>query len=72
MERQQKVKEDLYIFLLNKREENALNGAMTDSNARIIDSPSGSDNPVYPASLERLPWSRMWVGITYNCSTAII
>lgn len=54
VERQQKVKEDLYIFLLNKREENALNGAMTDSNARIIDSPSGSDNPISPMRLRKL------------------
>ena len=39
VERQQKVKESLYIFLLNKREENALNQAMVDNNARIIDPP---------------------------------
>ena len=54
VERQQKVKEDLYIFLLNKREENALNGAMTDSNARIIDSPSGSESPVYPGKFRNM------------------
>lgn len=54
VERQQKVKEDLYIFLLNKREENALNGAMTDSNARIIDSPSGSESPVYPGKFRKM------------------
>lgn len=52
--RQQKVKEDLYIFLLNKREENALNGAMTDSNARIIDSPSGSMAPISPKRFNKM------------------
>lgn len=35
VERQQKVKEELYLFLLNKRE-NALQKAMTENNARII------------------------------------
>lgn len=54
VERQQKVKEDLYIYLLNKREENALNGAMTDSNARIIDSPSGSERPISPVRLKKI------------------
>src|SRR5690606_22273167 len=37
IERQQKVKEELYLYLLNKREENAINQAMTDDNLRIID-----------------------------------
>ena len=47
-ERQQKIKESLYIFLLNKREENALTQAMVDNNARMIDSAEGSGNPIYP------------------------
>lgn len=46
--RQQKVKEDLYVFLLNKREENALNQAMTEDNILIIDPASGAAGPVYP------------------------
>ncbi len=54
VERQQKVKEELYIFLLNKREENAINQAMTDDNIRIIDSASGSDWPIYPNKLKKL------------------
>ena len=58
VERQQKVKEDLYIYLLNKREENALNGAMTDSNARIIDSPTGSKSPISP-----IRFSKMGMGV---------
>src|SRR5690606_4199109 len=44
VERQQKVKEDLYIFLLNKREENTINQAMADDNIRLIDPVYGSDS----------------------------
>ena len=36
IERQQEIKEALYVFLLNKREENALTRAMVDNNAQII------------------------------------
>lgn len=49
--RQQKIKEELYLFLLNKREENALRQAVTQSNARIVDSARGSDTPVAPRSM---------------------
>jgi capsular exopolysaccharide synthesis family protein len=48
IERQQKIKEELYLYLLNKREENALSQAMTESSARIIDPATGSKNPVAP------------------------
>ncbi len=54
VERQQKVKEELYVFLLNKREENALNKAMTDDNIRIIDPASGSDAPIYPVRFKKV------------------
>lgn len=46
--RQQKIKEELYLYLLNKREENALSLAITESNARIVDSAYGSNVPVAP------------------------
>ena len=46
--RQQQIKEQLYLYLLNKREENALNKAITESTARIIDSATGPSNPVAP------------------------
>jgi len=49
VERQQKVKEELYLFLLNKREENALNQAMSEDNIRIIDPASGAISPTYPS-----------------------
>ncbi len=48
IERQQKIKETLYLFLLNKREENALSQAMADNNARVIDGAEGSNAPISP------------------------
>lgn len=53
IERQRRVKEDLYMFLLNKREENALNEAVTEANLRVIDAPVGSDMPIYPNRLKK-------------------
>lgn len=49
--RQQKIKEELYLFLLNKREETALTQAITQSNARVVDSARGSDVPVAPRTM---------------------
>ena len=46
--RQQTIKEGLYLFLLQKREETALNLAMTTANAQVIDYADGSSNPVKP------------------------
>ena len=48
MSRQQKVKEELYIYLLTKREENSLTGATAESNARVIDMAYGSNKPISP------------------------
>lgn len=49
IERQQKIKESLYLFLLNRREENALSQAMADNNARVIDSADGGSAPIAPS-----------------------
>lgn len=46
--REQKVKEALYLFLLQKREENELSQAFTAYNTRIISPPCGSIYPVSP------------------------
>ena len=46
--RQQKVKESLYLFLLQKREENELSKAFTAYNTRIITPPTGDIKPVEP------------------------
>lgn len=48
VERQQKVKESLYLFLLQKREENELSQAFTAYNTRVITPPSGSMIPTAP------------------------
>jgi len=49
VERQQKVKESLYLFLLQKREENELSQAFTAYNTRIVNKPS-SFGPTSPNS----------------------
>lgn len=48
VERQQKVKETLYLFLLQKREENELSQAFTAYNTRVITPPSGEPYPTSP------------------------
>ena len=48
VERQQKVKESLYLFLLQKREENELSLAFTPYNTRIITPPFGPLKPTAP------------------------
>ena len=48
IERQQKVKEALYLFLLQKREENELSQAFTAYNTRTIAEPWGSNSPISP------------------------
>ena len=52
--RQQKIKEELYLYLLNKREENALQLAITEPNAKIIENAGGDDLPVFPKTLNIL------------------
>jgi len=51
IERQQKVKESLYIYLLQKREENEIASLVNVANTRLIMSPNGSPNPVEPRSM---------------------
>lgn len=48
IERQKKIKEALYLFLLQKREENELTQAFTSYNTRIITPPSGPLLPTAP------------------------
>lgn len=48
VERQQKVKEALYLFLLQKREENELSQAFTAYNTRVIEHPNGGNAPTKP------------------------
>lgn len=48
MQRQQKVKESLYIFLLQKREENEITALVNVGNIRVIMRPNGSPVPIAP------------------------
>jgi len=50
VERQQKVKEALYLFLLQKREENELSQAFTAYNSRLVNPPSGLMTPTAPVA----------------------
>ena len=54
VERQQKVKEALYLFLLQKREENELSQAFTAYNTRVITPPYGDLEPTAPAKMNIL------------------
>lgn len=46
--RQQSIKESLYLYLLNKREENALAQSMVDNNANVIDEATGPARYISP------------------------
>ncbi|NEM97600.1 GumC family protein [Pontibacter burrus] len=48
IKRQQSIKEGLYLYLLQKREESALSLAATVANSRIIDPAIAGDRPVEP------------------------
>ena len=48
IERQQNIKQELYLYLLNKREESQLSTASTETNARVVQAANGSDEPVSP------------------------
>lgn len=54
VERQQKVKESLYLFLLQKREENELSQAFTAYNTRVISPAMGSLLPTSPKKVQIL------------------
>ena len=51
IQRQQQIKEALYLYLLEKREETALTLGVADPNAKIIDSPISFSDPVAPKKM---------------------
>ncbi len=48
--REQNIKQSLYMYLLNKREENALQLAVTEPSAKIVERAGGSEYAIYPVS----------------------
>lgn len=52
--REQVVKSELYNYLLQKMEENAIMKSMTESNVRLVDSAYGSASPVSPKRMKIL------------------
>lgn len=60
-ERQQKVKESLYLFLLQKREENELSQAFTAYNTRVIKKPA-SWGPTAPNS-KKIVFASIFMGL---------
>ncbi len=46
--RDQQIKSELYLYLLNKSEENSILRSMTEPSGRILDKASGSNEPVSP------------------------
>lgn len=49
--RQQKIKEQLYLYLLNKREETALQLAVTEPDAKVIEHAGGESTPTSPRTM---------------------
>jgi tyrosine-protein kinase Etk/Wzc len=56
IKRQQSIKEELYLYLLQKREETALAYASTVTDSRLIDAPITTYNPIKPKR------SMIWLG----------
>ena len=60
--RQQKIKEELYLYLLNKREENALQMAITEPNAKVMEPAIPNPVPV-TAPLTRIVLTGLIIGL---------
>jgi capsular exopolysaccharide synthesis family protein len=66
IERYLKIQENLYLYLLQKREENELARSVTTSNFRMIDKATGSSAPIKPRKILILALAVI-VGICIPC-----
>ncbi len=71
VERQQKVKESLYLFLLQKREENELSQAFTAYNNRVVTPPSGTNEPTSPVR-QKIYLICLFIGLALPVAVLII
>ena len=62
IEREQKVKESLYLYLLQKKEENEISVTHKTSSIQIIDIPHGSGKPVSPKRAQTL-FAAIFLGV---------
>lgn len=54
--RQQEIKEGLYLYLLQKREETNIALAVTVANAKTIDNAFSNGNAIFPDKRKPIPW----------------
>ena len=66
IERYLKIQENLYLYLLQKREENELARAVTTSNFRMIDKATGSSAPIKPKKMSILVLAGI-IGVCIPC-----
>jgi len=59
IKRQQNIKESLYLFLLQKKEETALSSAVTVANARVIDAAIPERSPISPNPMQAYAFGLM-------------
>lgn len=62
IERQKKVKEQIYVYLLQKREENELSQVFSAANSLVIKAPTGSSLPSSP-SYRRILFAALALGL---------
>lgn len=66
IERQQRIKETLYLFLLQKREEAAINKAITEPSMQIVEYASSYWDPIAPNS-KKLYITAVLLGVGIPC-----